>query len=211
MPVFNWFRMYQTGATQTYSYLETKEALSVEFSVLDQEELLRTSVVEVKNERIYEQGFMWPTLDGVNDPRMGTIDKDRLCFTCKGTQVDCPGHFGHIELAKPMYHAGFLEYIRKILKCLCFNCAKLLYPWDKDHINDVRRIKASRHRFYQILRHSDKDGSRMCDIDHGGCGMRQPKFYKKGLGIEVEFTPEGRNDSCSGFMDQLGYTSADKR
>ncbi len=71
---------------------------------------------------------MIPSMNGVNDPRMGTVERDRVCFTCKGDNVDCPGHFGHIELAKPMYHVGFLEDIRKLLKCLCFNCGKLLAP-----------------------------------------------------------------------------------
>ena len=38
----------------------------------------------------------------------------------------CPGHFGHIALNSPVYHAGMLSYIMKILKCVCFNCSKLL-------------------------------------------------------------------------------------
>ena len=38
----------------------------------------------------------------------------------------CPGHFGHIALNSPVYHAGMLRYLVKILKCVCFNCSKLL-------------------------------------------------------------------------------------
>ena len=38
----------------------------------------------------------------------------------------CPGHFGHIALNSPVYHAGMLGYLTKILKCVCFNCSKLL-------------------------------------------------------------------------------------
>ena len=38
----------------------------------------------------------------------------------------CPGHFGHIALNSPVYHAGMLVYLMKILKCVCFNCSKLL-------------------------------------------------------------------------------------
>ena len=38
----------------------------------------------------------------------------------------CPGHFGHIALNSPVYHAGMLMYLTKILKCICFNCSKLL-------------------------------------------------------------------------------------
>ena len=43
------------------------------------------SVVKVENDRIYdEQGF--PNLGGINDPRMGTMDKEMRCFTCKGSK-----------------------------------------------------------------------------------------------------------------------------
>jgi hypothetical protein len=42
--------------------------------------------------------------------------------------IDCPGHFGHIELAKPMFHVGFLEQVRKVLRCVCYRCQKLLCP-----------------------------------------------------------------------------------
>jgi DNA-directed RNA polymerase II subunit RPB1 len=96
------------------------------FQIIDQDEILRSSVVQIRNERIYEQGWLFPTLEGVNDPRMGTTERDRLCLTCKGSNVDCPGHFGHIELAKPMYHMGYIDSLVKILRCVCFNCSKIL-------------------------------------------------------------------------------------
>lgn len=48
--------------------------------------------------------------------------------------AECPGHFGHIELARPVFHAGFLVKVKKIVECICFSCGKLkvdtvsLYP-----------------------------------------------------------------------------------
>jgi DNA-directed RNA polymerase II subunit RPB1 len=39
--------------------------------------------------------------------------------------AECPGHFGHIELARPVFHAGFMIKVKKILECVCFNCGKL--------------------------------------------------------------------------------------
>ena len=41
--------------------------------------------------------------------------------------TDCPGHFGHLDLAKPVYHPGFLTKTMKILRCVCFYCSKLLF------------------------------------------------------------------------------------
>lgn len=40
--------------------------------------------------------------------------------------TECPGHFGHIELAKPVFHVGYITKIMKILRCVCFFCSKLL-------------------------------------------------------------------------------------
>ena len=42
-----------------------------------------------------------------------------------GDTAGCPGHFGHIELAKPVYHIGFLTRCIKLLRCVCFFCSKL--------------------------------------------------------------------------------------
>jgi DNA-directed RNA polymerase beta' subunit len=40
------------------------------------------SVVKVDNINIYDSlGF--PSICGLNDPRMGTMDKDIKCYTCK--------------------------------------------------------------------------------------------------------------------------------
>jgi hypothetical protein len=43
-----------------------------------------------------------------------------------GNQTECPGHFGHIDLAKPVFHVGFLTKTIKILRCVCFYCSKML-------------------------------------------------------------------------------------
>jgi DNA-directed RNA polymerase beta' subunit len=40
--------------------------------------------------------------------------------------TECPGHFGHIELAKPVFHVGFVNKIMKVLRCVCYSCSKLL-------------------------------------------------------------------------------------
>ena len=48
------------------------------------------------------------------------------CHTCQMEYPECPGHFGHLELAVPVYHIGFLDIINKILRCVCYNCSRLL-------------------------------------------------------------------------------------
>lgn len=57
--------------------------------------------------------------------RLGTNDRNFKCATCNGSMNECPGHFGHLELAKPVFHVGFVSKIKKILECVCFFCSKL--------------------------------------------------------------------------------------
>ena len=54
----------------------------------------------------YEGGR--PKLGGLMDPRQGAVDRSSRCQTCAGNMTECPGHFGHLDLAKPVFHPGFL-------------------------------------------------------------------------------------------------------
>lgn len=58
----------------------------------------------------------------VNDPRMGSLGPVH-CFTCK-LLVDCPGHYGRIEFAKPIFNPIFIndKTITQILNCICGGC-----------------------------------------------------------------------------------------
>ena len=67
-----------------------------------------------------------PKLNGLMDPRQGVIDRQSRCQTCAGNMSDCPGHFGHIELAKPVYHLPYMTKSIKVLRCVCFFCSKML-------------------------------------------------------------------------------------
>lgn len=109
-------------------------------SVLSKEDVTSLSVTHVTEELFYRDNGD-PVVDGINDDRMGTMDKDRLCKTCMGSQVDCPGHFGHIKLIKPVFHYSMLDYIRKILKCVCCKCSHLLSdrPSTGETENEVKK------------------------------------------------------------------------
>lgn len=53
---------------------------------------------------------MRPRTKGPNDPRLGTLDRQYYCETCEEGQKECPGHYGHIELATPVYHIGMIIF-----------------------------------------------------------------------------------------------------
>lgn len=61
------------------------------------------SVCHVEAAELFEKGKA--KSGGLSDPRMGTMDKYGGVCTTDGAGVhDCPGYFGHIELAEPVYH-----------------------------------------------------------------------------------------------------------
>ena len=53
-------------------------------SVLSKEDVTSLSVCHVQQELFYSENGD-PVVDGINDDRMGTMDKDRLCKTCMGS------------------------------------------------------------------------------------------------------------------------------
>jgi DNA-directed RNA polymerase II subunit RPB1 len=95
----------------------------VQFGITSPDEILRRSVVEVITDKTYQGNN--PVPGGVFDSRLGVIDSGKICPTCKHTNMQCQGHFGHITLARPVYLYQFLEYIEKMLYCVCLNCSNL--------------------------------------------------------------------------------------
>lgn len=81
-------------------------------------------MAEIHHGETMEKGR--PKVGGLSDPRLGTIDRRMKCETCTGSMAECPGHFGHLELAIPMFHIGFMKTVLSIMRCVCFNCSKLL-------------------------------------------------------------------------------------
>jgi DNA-directed RNA polymerase beta' subunit len=67
--------------------------------------------------------------DGLSDPKLGAVvnhKREARCATCDAGPADCPGHFGHLVLAKPIFHIGFMKTVVAVLRCVCVNCSRLL-------------------------------------------------------------------------------------
>ncbi|KAJ3392421.1 DNA-directed RNA polymerase II subunit rpb1 [Entophlyctis sp. JEL0112] len=133
---------------------------------------------------------------GLLDSRMGTVDRNFKCQTCNENMTDCPGHFGHIELAKPVFHPGYLSMIKKILECVCVNCGKLKTDLSDDRLKRAQRITNRKVRFNEvwnicktknICAVGEEVDPRLVEPgakvkhNHGGCGSRQPSFRRDGL------------------------------
>ena len=95
-------------------------ATSVSFDWADAETVRSWSVVEITSGKLYEKDGK-PTPGGLRDTRLGTSRRGR-CVTCNEGWDKCPGHFGHLELAEPVYHPGLLQQTIRLLKRICKHC-----------------------------------------------------------------------------------------
>ena len=151
-----------------------KSIQGVQFSVLGPDEIRRQSVVEVTKYETYDKDI--PVVKGLFDLRMGTTDMGKCCNTCGLNNKGCPGHFGHINLARPVYHYHFLDITVKVLKCVCYRCGKLLIDRSDPRVVNLQ-TKEPKERWkemYEICSKIPRCGKETED----GCGFDQPTRYK---------------------------------
>ena len=103
---------------------------AIKFSCLSPEEIRKMSAVKVITPDTYDDENR-PYERGLMDLHMGVIEPGLRCKTCGCNSNDCPGHFGHIELARPVIHVGFIKEIKMLLECTCSSCGHLLLTDDQ--------------------------------------------------------------------------------
>src|SRR5436853_306980 len=103
----------------------TKRIQSIKFALLSPDEIRRMSATKIITADTYDDdGF--PIDMGLMDSHLGVIEPGLRCKTCGGKVDDCPGHFGHIDLAMPVIHVGYVKDIKKLLQATCRKCGRLL-------------------------------------------------------------------------------------
>ncbi|KAF9977602.1 DNA-directed RNA polymerase II subunit rpb1 [Actinomortierella ambigua] len=206
------------GHKFAYSSAPLRRVDCVQFGILSPEEIKNMSVAKIEHAELVDEGTKRPKIGGLHDPRMGTINRNFKCQTCSEGMAECPGHFGHIELAKPVYLNGFLTKVKKILECVCYSCSKLKVDDSNSKFARAKRIKDPKVRLKYVWElcktkmvceggdeidgemgeepEYDENGNPVPKKkSHGGCGHRQPIFRKEGLGLSVNFKANANDDS----------------
>ncbi len=97
----------------------------IRFTTISPDMIKKMSVAKLIVPDTYnEDGY--PIDGGLVDQRLGVIDPGLKCKTCGGRAKTCPGHFGHIELVRPVIHPEFAKTIYLLLQSTCFSCHRLL-------------------------------------------------------------------------------------
>ncbi|KAK4255011.1 hypothetical protein QN277_008074 [Acacia crassicarpa] len=115
---------------------------SMQFTALSDSEISRIAEVQVAKGSYYDERRK-PIEYGLLDPHMGPANKSCTCATCHGSFVDCPGHYGYLNLALPVFNVGYKEKILQILKCICKGCARILLDENscKERLKKMRSPK----------------------------------------------------------------------
>lgn len=154
----------------------SSKIIGIQFSILSPDEIIRNSVAEITSKDTYNG--MKPKIGGLFDPRMGVLDPGTICPTDGENYINCPGYFGHIVLAKPVFYIQYFNIVQKILKCICFKCSKLLiskeeYSYILKHVTNERW-----ENFYHTC--NNLKPRRCGEYTKNGCGCLQPKIKKEG-------------------------------
>jgi DNA-directed RNA polymerase II subunit RPB1 len=138
------------------------------------------SVCAIETSETYDKGR--PKRGGLSDPRMGTMDRGAVCETDGCDSVQTPGYFGHLELAKPVYHHGFINVVLKILRSVGYSSSQLLLHKDEDpKFAQLMRIKNPKNRLKKL---TDACKTKtVCPYT----GTAQPQYRLEGMKITAEF------------------------
>jgi DNA-directed RNA polymerase II subunit RPB1 len=155
----------------TYKFRKAKSARTsaVDFALLSSDEIRRAAVVRVSSVNIYHRGM--PNTGGINDHRMGTVDRRLMCGTCGRDVKTCPGHVGCIELAVPCYHVGFIDTILKVLRSVCYMCSRLKLTDDDAAFGGTDEL-TGKHLFHHL--YAVAKGRRRCPH----CRGPQPSYVR---------------------------------
>ena len=102
-----------------------KKVDAIIFGMLGPDIIKKQACAKIVTPELYDkEGY--PVDGGLMDVRLGVIDPGLRCKTCGGNLRDCMGHFGMLELARPLVHIKYVDVILNFLRCTCRDCGKLL-------------------------------------------------------------------------------------
>ncbi|MFH0835873.1 MAG: DNA-directed RNA polymerase subunit A' [Candidatus Micrarchaeota archaeon] len=119
-----------------------KKISSIDFSLFSPDQIRRMSSTKITVPDTYDEDG-YPINGGLADQRLGVIDPGLKCKTCGSRMKDCSGHFGYIELVRPVVHVGFGKTVYLLLKACCNKCGRLMS--ESSSIDSVKKTGECPH------------------------------------------------------------------
>src|SRR3990167_7178338 len=150
---------------------------SVEFGFMSPKIIKEMSSIKIEHAELYDPDG-YPIDGGLTDLHLGVVDPGLRCRTCGGTIGQCLGHFGYLELIKPVVHPLYGKKIYMILRSICRKCSKPLA-----HDDDVKQMKNALNEIYK----KKKATCPHCGEKQKELEFQKPTSYREG---KVELTSE---------------------
>lgn len=165
---------------------QIKEIDKIKFGIMSPKSILDMSKVHIKSLDAFEAGR--PKPGGLLDLHLGTLEKNVLCQTCVSDIKECPGHFGHIELAEPLFHVGFIKYMLTVLKCVCYHCSRIMISKNSSNYKKILDIPHSKIRVKKLLGFAtDTEFCEFSDVE-GGCKKTKMNYnFSENIKIVAEY------------------------
>ena len=156
-----------------------KKISQINFGLMSPENIRKMSVTKIVTTDTYDEDG-YPIEAGLMDPRLGVIDPGLRCRSCGSNGGECPGHFGHINLARPVIHVGFADIIHKVLRSTCSECGRVLLTETEkidyknkieNHIAHAEDITPIIKEIYNVAR---RDKCPHCDAEQEDIKIQKP-------------------------------------
>ncbi len=157
----------------------SKKVDRIKFGILSPKVVKKMSVVKIITPDTHDTDG-YPIKGGLMDPRMGVIDPGLRCRTCKGKMGDCPGHFGFIELARPVIHVGYNKMVYNILRSICRSCSRVLMLQKRldEYKEKMKNILGGEIEFEEIVKDAIKEARKAKACPHCKEKVEKIKFEK---------------------------------
>jgi len=164
---------------------------SIRFGILSPEVIRQLSVVEIQTSDTYDEDGA-PISGGLMDGRLGTLEPRQRCRTCGNISINCPGHYGHIELAVPVVHVEFAKHIYRLLSATCRGCGRILLP--EEEIEKLRKRREDEMKLFgKVTDDVEKEALKRAkkykkfkECPHCGMVQSEIKFAKPTSFYEIE-------------------------
>lgn len=221
----------ESSLNKPHSSAEFKRVKAVRFTVFDAETIQGFSVAEIYDTNIYGPDGR-AIKGGVNDPRLGPLDYRVSCDTCGLSYKDCPGHWGHLTLARPMFHWGFMNATHNVLRSVCHYCSRLLADPQDHRMKNAMALKSPKKRLQAVMicgrskkrcaaavdpqdsrndplmiGEEGEDEAKVSKLV-GGCGFLQPRYFIESTVMYISF-PEGGEEADSGQDRKRVFSAQD--
>ncbi len=173
----------------------------IDFGIVDPELIRKMSVGKITKTELYDQEG-YPIEGGLMDPRLGVVDPGVRCRSCGGSVGDCLGHFGFLELTRPVIHVHYAKILFTLLKVFCRKCSRVLI-----NEKDVAEVKEKRLTIKELIKVARKKCP-YCNTEQKKLKFIKPySFIENNENLDAQKVRQRLEKITTGDLDTIGMKS----